>query len=1095
MLWSALAMGQRTATTLSGKLVDPSGAVVPAAHVTVTETSTGIATVAQVNAEGFYVVPNLEPGTYALRVEAAGFQSFEETGIVIQVGQPRTVDVALKVGTTSTQVVVTSESPLVDTRSQTVSFAVTPQFADAIPLNGRDSLQMVAIAPDTSNHNLQVAHYSTSQLATNPLTAADGAVTSSGEARENTTAYYLDGGLNEDAYTDVANVLPNPDAIEEFTVDTNSYNAKFAGRGGAIVNAVTRSGTNKIHGSAFEYLRNNYVNATDYFATSPDTLKRNQFGFSLGGPLIKDRTFWFGSFQRTTFRYASNSNIAFGPTADELAGNWAVADPTTQLTNPLTGEVYAGNQVPTSEYNPISLKVLGLVPAGDPNTGQINYVLNTIQNDNQFVFKVDHHVGDKATVSASYLWDRFSQPNVGNPADVLTGGATGSFGANQTWTSQHAALNLTYRFGTDLLTTLTGTMSRAVFTLSGNPAFKNDSLIALGASYPTWDPKGSYEVGFSVGNWFTAYWIAGQNVARDQIDFVNNWTYIKGNHTLDFGVEVPFYQSILGQAYVSDGYEGWGPGKGNSGDSSLDFMLGANDFFEQYVPSYVAPRGKAPSLYANDTWRASRRLTLNLGVRWEPWLPWPDSSNVKVGNVFSLADYEAGIHSTRYPNLPPGFLVRGDPGVPDGMAKNDWKLLDPRIGLAWDVFGNGKTSIRAGFGIYHDQPFGRMYNEMTSTLPFNQGAVITASNVSAYTPYNAPPYNGTYPNNGQVPPSPPPSNTVFALPDGYAIAFVPGFQPPATNQWNLTVERQLPKGIVLRTAYEGSESYHMFDSRDINYPTNGLSTGVRPLNPNSYSYEVVVDESKINSSYNALVISAEKRMTGNLSFLGGFRWAKCIDVGGSNSSFAFNEFSDPRFPSLDRARCDSDIAEQFKLATVWRTPTIQSLGFAGRQILGGWSMSGILLRQGGFPFSVIDGSNADYNSFQRADIVGDPFSGTCPSGASTHSLNCWFNPAAFQAAAGADGTSGRNILRGPGLVDVDFGLAKSFPLPFGPLRETQKINFRAEAFNLFNHPNFVNPGNTIGSPSFGRIVGSYATSPVGGIGGPRVLQLALKYIF
>jgi hypothetical protein len=1085
MLWSALAVAQRTAATLSGQVVDPSGAVVPVAHVAVTESDTGITTAAQVNAQGFYIVSNLEPGTYVLRVEATGFQGYEQTGIVIQVGQSRTVDVRLKVGATTAEVVVTGESPLVDTRSQTVSFAVTPQFTEDMPLDNRRVIDLIALAPDTSAHNPDANNYS-SQIATRPETADAGFLTASGEARENSTAYYLDGGLNEDAYTDVANVFPNPDAVQEFTVDTNSYNAKFAGRGGAVVNAITKGGTNKIHGSAFEYLRNGDANASNYFAVTPDTLNRNQFGFSLGGPLVKDKTFWFGSFQRTTYRYGSTSNIGFGPTAAELKnGDWSAAvAPGTQLTNPFTGASFTGNHVPTSLYAPISLDLLALVPTGNATTGQFNYPSTVAENDNQFVLKVDHHVGDRIIISASYLWDRLNDPDIVVPGDILSGGSSGA--ANQVFTSQHATLNLTYRFGNNLLTTLGASLSRVIYQESGLSQFQNDSLVGLGANIPNWAPS-SPEEGFYVGGWFTAYWNGALGVARNQTDITNNWTYIKGNHTLDFGGELPFYQSRLYQAYVSAGYQGWFDGY--SGLAPLDFMLGSNDFYEQYAPSYVAPRGKGPALYANDAWRVRPRLTLNLGVRWEPFLPWPDGGGGKIGSQINITDYNAGIHSGRYPNLPAGFLVRGDPGVPNGLAPNDWKLLDPRVGLAWDVLGDGKTSVRAGFGIYHDQPFGRIYNEMTSTEPFTEGTVIQGPiiqgvPISAYNPYAAAPYLGN------IPPlqNPPLSSTVFALPLGNAVGFSPDFQPPATMQWNLSVERQLGQGILLRTGYEASESYHMFDSRDINPAING----VRPMLVGGYGGPVILNESTSTASYNALVISAEKRMTGSLSFLGGFRWAKCIDEAGSGASFAFSNYTDPTQPWLDRGKCDSDLAEQFKLAAVWRTPTIKSMGFVGRQVLGGWTISGILSRHGGFPLTVLSAvANPDGDTQKgRANVTGDPFSGSCPNSSPVHTLNCWFNTSDFSSPAAGiiDGNSSRNLLRGPGDVNLDFALIKSFGVPYGPFAETQKIDFRAEAFNLPNHPNFGAPDGALGDygTTFGMITSAYS---------PRVLQLALKYIF
>lgn len=1065
MLLPSVVLGQRSSASISGVVSDPSGAVVVGAHVVVSEISTGASTKVESNAQGFYEATALRPGDYRVHVDAPGFQGYEQTGITLQVAQPLTVNITLKVGAQTEKITVSGAPPLVNTEDQTVSFAVTPQFTEQIPLNGRNVLQLLAVAPDTSEHSGD--NYS-SQLATRPETNDAGFVTASGEARENSTTFYLDGGLNEDTYTNVANVFPNPDAIQEFTVETNSYNAKFGGRGGGVVNAVTKGGTNLLHGSAYEYLRNGAVNAKNYFSTEPDSLKRNQFGFSLGGPLRKDKTFWFGAFQRTTFRYGTNSNIAFGPTAAELTGDWSGID--IPLSNPFTGQAFTGNQISPTLYNSISLKLLQLVPQGDPVTGQFNYVTQQLQNDNQVVARVDHYFSDKLSISGTYLWDALDYPNIADPKDIVTGGP------NQKWTSQHAALNINYKLRPDLMTSLGVTYSRVLIRYTGTGLFP--SLADLGANYPVWDPPGVHEVGFYIDGWFTAYWLGAYNITRNEQDITNNWNYVRGRHTLEFGGELAFFQSFLYQAYVSSGYQGWWCG--NSGYSPVDFMLGSNCFYEQYAPSYVAPRGNAPSLYANDSWRVTPRVTLNLGVRWEPWSPWPDSSAGRIGGQIDLAAYNAGTHSTRYPNLPAGFLVRGDPGVPAGMVQTDWKLLDPRVGLAWNVFGDGKTSFRAGFGIYHDQPFGRMYNEMMSTEPFTEGTVITQPDVSAYDPYSAPPFNGN------IPPlnNPPPSNTVFTLPLGNAVGFTPHFKPPATMQWNATLERQLGKGVLVRAGYEASESYHMFDSRDVNAATNL----VRPMVDGGYGGTVIVDESNITSSYNALVLSAEKRMTGNLSFLGGYRWAKCLDVGGSTATFAFNEFTAAKNIGLDRGRCNSDLASQFKLAAVWRVPTIQSLGFFGRHVIGGWTMSGIFSWHDGFPFTVLANGdrNQDGTIYDRADLTGNP---NLPGNRSTgEKLQQWFNTAAFvNPALGNNGSSPRNFLRGPGYANMDFSLIKSFAIHHGPFAETQRIDFRVEAFNLVNHPNFGLPDSAIGDgPQFGQIL--YANSP-------RIMQFALKYVF
>jgi hypothetical protein len=1093
--------GQRTSASISGVVTDPSGAVVPNAQVTATSTDTGAVSSANANANGFYVIPNLQPGPYQLDVAVTGFESFEEKGIVLQVGAQVSVNVSLKLGATTAKVTVTGAAPLVDTRDQTVSFAVTPQFTEQMPLNGRNILQLMALAPDTSAHGGTAA---ASQLATRPDASA-GFVTSSGEARENSTAFYLDGGLNMDTFTQVSNVYPNPDAVQEFTFDTNAYNAKYGGLGGGVLNAATRGGTNQVHGSAFEYVRNGDLNARNFFAATHDTMNRNQFGFSLGAPIQKDKTFAFFSFQRTTFRYATTANVAYGPTAAELAGDWSVGavgaqlynnvltrDPTTGL--PLTfttvhspATAFPGNQIPVSLYVPIALKILAQVPRGDPITGKITYSSPTLNNDMQYVARVDRNFGDKLRISGSLLRDTYETPIIDDPKNALTA-------ANGTKDpSIHASLNTTYSFGPNLVTTVGVGLSRVLARDLGSHEYP--TVQQLGGNWYDWN--GSPSKG-ETGGWFGWFgWGVNDHyfVSRDQLGFTNNWTYLRGNHTLDFGAEVTLNQSILNQDYLGSGWTG--SFCTLSGNDAVDFLMGQNCYFQQYGLLYNAPRGKEPAIYINDTWRVKHGFTLNLGLRWEPWVPWPDMSAAKVGMVVDQAAFAAGTVSTRYPNLPPGYLVHGDPGVPDGLAHSDWKLFDPRVGLAWDVRGDGKTSIRVGAGIYHDQPFGRMYNQMMTTAPFVSSTVITDNSVPWQDPYNAAPYNGVL---VQVQ-SPPPSNSTYPMPFSFAIGFAPDFKPPATAQWNLTIEHQLGQGFLLRAGYEASQSWHMFDGIDVNpqvyipgtnpdgtpKSTPGNISERRPWYP-YYGGSVIKDESTATDNYQAMVISVEKRMTGNLSLLSGYRWGKCLNET-SLAVFATSEYSNPRNKMLDYGLCNSDIGSQFKTAAVYRLPSLHSWGFAGRNILGGWTMSGIWNWRDGFPYSVTGGGAGYVNDggdfSNRADLVGDP---NLPGGRSRAAKVAeYFNTAAFVSrAVGMDGTTARNFMRGPGYFNLDYSLIKSFPIPYGPRKETQKIDFRAEAFNIFNNTNFNAPNASRSSLQFGQLQSALD---------PRIIQFALKFIF
>lgn len=640
-------------------------------------------------------------------------------------------------------------------------------------------------------------------------------------------------------------------------------------------------------------------------------------------------------------------------------------------------------------------------------------------------------------------------------------------------------------------------MSRVLIVSTNVPGFQ--TFDQIGANFPDWLPAGENDTGGCTG-WYGCWGVdANYDVSRNQYDFTNGWTYTRGNHMLEFGGEFTLSQSLLNQDYQGQGFLGeW---CNYSGDANLDLLLGQNCYFGQDGNLYDDARGKIPVLYVNDHWRVKHRLTLNLGLRWQPWRFWPDNSTMGVGMTIDQAAYAAGIKSTVYPNLPPGFLVRGDPGVPSTLVNSDWKLFDPRIGFAWDVRGNGKTSIRAGVGLYQDTPFGEWYNQMLSSYPFVPTALIQDPTVPWFSPYNATPYSGVFPNSQE----PQPHNTVFPSPLDYAIGFTPDFKPEGTAQWNLTVERQLGQGFLLRTAYEASHSWHAPDDNDINQAIyipgnnpNGTPKSTeanvaqrRPWYPD-YNGPVMLNESTNTTSYDALLISVEKRMPGNLSMVGGYRWAKCLDRMTSFVTVSAMEFTDGRYKTLDRGLSSSDVASQIKMALVYRLPRFKSWGFAGRNILGGWAISGIWNYRDGMPFSVYSISDTamdGYPGMERADFV----PGVNPHLPSNRPLSAkldeWFNAAAFQdAATGTFGNTPRNFLRGPGFFNLDSSLIKSFPIHHGPFKETQKIDFRGEAFNVFNHPNFTmgNSASWAFNPLYPQITSAAS---------PRIIQFALKYIF
>jgi hypothetical protein len=1055
--------GQRSSALISGTATDPTGAIIPGARVMASQTSTGTTIRTETNDKGSYQIPDLPPGTYTLRVEHPGFQAFIQQGIVLQVDQSATVNVTLRVGSQSESVTVTGEPPLVDTRSQTLTTVITPEMARDLPLNGRNVLQLMSLAPDVSPGGSRCF----AQGASRPEAAVT-FISASG-ARSNETAFYLDGGINEDPYTEIANVFPNPDAIQEFSIQTNSYSAKFGGRGGGVVNAATRSGGNDFHGSAFEFVRNHNFNARNFFASTDDGLKRNQYGFSLGGPVQKNKTFFFASWQATKVRSVPTQNEAVTPTAAERAGDFSGIS--TQLVDPTTNTPFAGNRVPTSRFDPIALKVINELPVGAPGTGLAFYSTFTHTDDNQWVGRLDHNFGEKFRVFARYVYDRLEQPSSIINNNIL------SVSDASYWQSQNITLNGSYVAKPNLVGYATLTYNR-VTHISLGPA-NLPGWVDLGANVANEAATaGASGPGFylNVGGYFSANWDPLYRVPRGEYDVNSNWTYANGAHTIEFGGEVIREQNVLEQVFLSQGSFDFS--SQISGDNLLDFFLGRPSDFQQFSPTYESLYRTLPALYLNDLWKATPRLTLNLGVRWEPWRMFHEQTNQL--STFTIGAATAGVRSQKYPNLPPGVLVPGDPGVLNTAVKSYNYIFDPRIGLAWDVFGNGKTSVRAGFGIYHDMINVNSNNDTISAPPWALTVDIPFP-ASLDNPYQG--HNVPFPAF-----RPFASSQVFAFPY-FGNEFDPSMAYPVIQQWNLATERQLPRGFLVRAAYEGMQSYHLFGGVEQNaaiyLPGQSTFENTQQRRPmGQYFTSNSINTATGTASYNALSITAEKRVTHGLTFLAGFRWAKMLDdLNGGGTSLGQGDYTTPN-PKFDRGLSSVDVNKQFIGSYVWELPKLTSLGFFARNVLGGWESSGILTLRAGFPYSIRSGLDYSYSGIglDRADLVGNP---NLPSGRpKAAKLTEWFNTAAFTFnAPGTFGNSGRDILRAPGLATFDFALSKSFPLPFS---EGHRIYFRAEAFNLFNRANFGRPDRTISDPTFGQVLSA---------GDPRILQFALRYSF
>lgn len=1052
---------QTTTASLQGTVRDTSGARIPGAIVTIANTETGLKQSVTSDATGFFSFPRLAVGNYDLRAIKSGFRNYLRTGVLLAVGQAANAPITLKVGSAVNTVTVTAGIPLVNTQTPTSNYIVHSRQARDLPLNGRNTQDLVNIAPGTVN-NTRYGSPIRYQGALYP----DEAVYSIDGADPDSVNYQMDGISHNDSYLNASLPFPNPDAIQEFGIQSSNFSAEYGNAAGGIVNIVTKSGTNHFHGDAFEFLRNGSLNAKNYFGTTHDSLHRNQFGASVGGPILRNRFFFFGSFQKTPTSSASNANVTFVPTAAERTGDFSAVQK--QLYNPFTNQPLTGNQIPTADLNPVALALLKYIPlpnAGSSN-GELTYSGLPLRTDDlQALGRLDYTYG-KNQLSGHYFFSRYSQPATLPKTNILTAN-----GGNNV-TVQTVAVSDTYAPSATLLfNTIFGWDSQTGGSTSAAPF----SWADLGSKIAHGNPP---ELGLNITSGFSISTNHQGTFDRGDFTIREDVTKIIGKHELHFGGQLEHVYNNLVNTYLQSG--SWNFSGQLSGNGLADFMFGSASQLTQGGGQYSNVAGVLWALFAQDDWRATNRLTLDLGLRWDPWIPWYDRKGRNTCWV------PGGGTSKRFPNAPAGLLYGGDPGCPTAGTLPTWPEFGPRIGFGYRLSQNGKNSVRGGFGIYYTPIPTVDHNSMSTSAPFSPRFHLY--DVDFTNPYQSAGIPNPFP--AQYGSTLPDSSIAFTLPVGIGGVYGKHFQPGRTESYNLIVEHQMGRSSVLRIAYLGSHSSHLtYDvngqgrgntgvQRQLNaavyVPGNSTEANIQSRRPYSDFSYISENTSTAIANYNALQASFETRMKSGNTINASYTWSKSLDD---------LVWDDPYNQMFSYGPSGWSVPNNFKFSDVWNLPAIQSRQDLLTKITNGWQLNSIVLWQSGFPNTVYSGVDNSFSGVggDHADYLGGAI--TLPGNRSHRAMaKEWFNTAAFGPnAVGTFGTASKGQVYSPSEFNADMALVKDTQI-----RDNLNLQLRFEAFNAFNNVNFGPPQTTQSSSSFGQITTALA---------PRILQLAAKIQF
>ena len=1111
LLSSAPAWAQATGQ-INGTVTDATGALLPGVDVTATQTDTGIARAAVTNETGSFVMPNLALGPYRFEASLPGFQTFVQTGITLQVNSSVIVDATMQVGQVTQTIEVQADAAMVELRSTGIGQIIDNTAILELPLVGRQVQDLIVLTGATVQTGTENQR-SRSYVGIARFSIAGGL--------DRGTSYSLDGASHNDVRRNLGLPLPFPDALQEFKVETSAIPARNGFRSGAAINAVTRSGTNEFHGNAFYFVRNEVFNARGFFENERDGLKRNQYGATAGGPVIQNKLFLFGGFQSTLERKAPAGRSSIVPTQAMIAGDFTqFASAACQGTAVTLGAPFVNNVIDPALLSPAGVNLANRLPVPDDACGNTRWGDPVKTDEYQYLGRVDFQLNQNHSMFARFMGYPYNAAVGTDFSDnALISGTPGKDDMFMAGT-----FGDTITLGNNKINSLRLGWNRQN-TLRKNPTYFDVDDLGINAWHLV-DGMIAVEVddGFNIGSRTSApnsYRETGYDVTNDL-----GWTI--GNHQLNMGGTYRSFQtnndsfsSTTGQWFFDDG---------GVVTNMADLLRGRLTRLQQGGPNSHYLRTKALATYVQDSWQVQRGLTLSMGLRWEPSIAQRFSSPHNQNHGFSMDAFLANQRTTLFNNAPAGVFYPGEAGFVEGgnntnTVTNKWDKFAPRLGLSWDPVGEGRTVVRAAWGMFYETQAGELLLTLGQGAPWAGFTVL--GDVSFDDPY------ANFPGGNPFPFS---ANVNSPYPTGGQFSFVDAdIQNPYVQQWNVGIQHELAPNWLVSATYLGNQVTHIYGSEEINaavpIPGVGDANGdcfatvlgqavslnvgagrdcsrdagssrsarrlLKLLDPTdvrggSLYGNIAKWEDGGTRSYNGLILSMNKRMSGNFSATANYTWSHCIGNPVNNllqGRPGTGNWNDVTNRDYDRGNCTTggrDVRHIANATLVLNTPEFAQPWVQG--LFGDWSVSGILRSRSGEAFDADISGDSQRTGNNRSDqrpnqILDNPYGNKCFDDLRERNPTCrWLSRDAFaQPAAFEFGNHGLGSLFGPKSWEIDMGLNRTFQIT-----EDQSVELRMEADNVLNHANFARPNERVGS-QLGRITSTANTG--------RIIQLGLKYAF